>query len=181
MAEIAIKDNGSGRELRLDPYQHSHQLTVGRTHIRLDKNGAVVRKTLRCGLPVSVAVPSKAFKGVAAKAVEDETGNMTVSLELMHHDPELSIPLLKASDMDDIAADWHSWSRLMRLPMLVIDLDGEATPAQKMLGAIMVEDPIVRRKRITSVKHRPYFLRRRKAGAIGKIERLTAREIIARQ
>ena len=181
MAEIAIKDNGAGREMRLDPYQTSHRVSFGSTSVKLDRHGAVVRKTLRCGLPLSMAVPARVFKGVAARAVEDETGTVTVSLELLHHDPELCIPLLFAHDMDDVAADWHSWSRLMRLPMLVVDLEGQATPAQKMLGELMVEDPIERRKRITSVKRRPYFLRRRKSGVVGDVEKLTAAEIIARR
>ena len=180
MAETAIKEYGAGRNMRLDPYQNSHHLVFGATTVKLDRNGAVVRKTLRCGLPMSMAVPAKAFKGVAARAVEDEKGTMTVSLELLHHDPELCVPLLHAHDMDDISADWHSWSRLMRLPMLVVDLEGEPSPAQRLLGALMVEDPLERRKRITSARHRPYFLRRRKPGVVGKVEKLTANEIIAR-
>lgn len=180
MAEIAIKDNGAGRTLRLDPYQISHQLRIGSTTFRLDRNGAVVRKTLRCGLPLSMAVPARAYKGVAARAIEDENGKLTVSLELLHHDPELCIPLLHANDMDDISADWHSWSRLLRLPMLIVDIGGQPTPVQHMLGELLVEDPIERRRRITTPKHRPNFMRRRKVGVIGTVEKLTAAEIIAR-
>lgn len=180
MAEFAISEPGAGRRMRLDPYVNSHQLQIGNKTYKLDRNGAVVRKTLRCGLPMSVAVPAKAFKGVAARAIEDENGNTTVSLELLHHDPELCIPLLYANDMDDISADWHSWSRLLRLPMLILDLQGEPTPVQRMLGDLLVEDPIERRKRITSIKRRPFFLRRRKTGVVGNVERLSAHEIIAR-
>ena len=106
---------------------------------------------------------------------------MTVTLELLHHDPELCVPLLYANDMIDVAADWHSWSRLMKLPMLLIGLDGETTPVQNMLGKIMVETPWERRKRITAIKYRPNFLRRRKPGVVGKVEKLTAAEIIARR
>ncbi len=181
MAKIAIKQNGAGRKMRLDPYQVSHQLEVGSTSFKLNRNGAVVRKTMGCGLPLSMAVPAKAFKGIAARAVEDEKGELTVSLELLHHDPELCIPLLHAHDMDDISADWHSWSRLLRLPMLIVDLEGDASPTQQMLGNLMVEDPVERRKRITTLKRRPNFLRRRKPGVVGEIEKLTAAEIIARR
>ncbi|MEM9329822.1 MAG: DUF6101 family protein [Pseudomonadota bacterium] len=173
--------NGAGRALRLDPYQKQHKLEFGNKSYKIDTKGAVVRKTLSCGLPMTIAVPATAFKGVAARAIEDDQGNVIVTLELLHHDPELCIPLLYANDMDDIAADWHSWSRLMKLPMLLVGLEGEPTPVQNLLGDIMLETPWERRKRITAVKHRPNFLRRRKPGTIGDVEKLTAAEIIARR
>lgn len=180
MANLA-KETGSSCALRLDPYQSSHRLSVGSKSWKLDRNGAVVKKTLTCGLPVTMAVPTRAFKGVAARAVEDQNGEMTVTLELLHNDPELCVPLLYANDMSDIAADWHSWSRLMKLPMLIVGLEGETTEVQQMLGEIMVEAPWERRKRITAIKHRPNFLRRRKEGVVGKVERISAEELIARR
>ncbi len=171
---------GAGRRLRLDPYQPQHSLTVGASHFKLDRNGLVLKRTLDCGLPLSIAVPARAFEGVAARAVESETGEITVTLELKHRDPALCVPLLYANDMDDISADWHSWSRLMKLPMLVIDAENRTTALTRQLGALMVESPIGRRKRLSGVRHRPNFLRRRKPGMIGPVETLTPAEIIAR-
>lgn len=181
MAHLATQETGSSRGLRLDPYQSSHQLNVGDKSYKISRNGVVVKKTMRIGKEMAIAVPSKAFKGIAARAIEDENGLVTVTLELLHHDPELCVPLLYANDMDDIAADWHSWSRLMKLPMLVVDLDNNPTAVTKQLGELKVEDPIARRKRITTVKHRSNFLRRRKMGFVGKVEKLTAAELIARR
>ena len=123
----------------------------------------------KCGLPLSFALPAKSFKGIAAQAVEHEDGSKIVSLELHHSDPELCIPLLIADNLDDIAADWHSWSRLMKLPMLVIGEDGLSQPVRDELGMVMVESPIARRKRITAYKPRPWFLKRRKTGVIGEV------------
>lgn len=181
MAHLAKQETGSGRGLRLDPYHTSHQLSVGDKSYKISRNGVVVKKTMRIGNEMTMAVPAKAFKGVAARAIEDENGVVTVTLELLHHDPELCVPLLYANDMDDIAADWHSWSRLMKLPMLVVDLENNPTAVTKQLGALMIEDPIARRKRITTVRHRPNFLRRRKMGVVSKVEKLTAAELIARR
>ena len=182
MATIARQDEDrAGRRMRLDPYEKQHKIELGNKSYKIDTHGAVVRKTLSCGLPMTMAVPAKAFKGVAARAVEDAHGNVTVTLELLHHDPELCVPLLYAHDMSDVAADWHSWSRLMKLPMLIIGVDGIPTAVQNLLGKIMVEAPWERRKRITAIKHRPNFLRRRKAGIVGNVEKLTAAEIIARR
>jgi len=179
MANLA-NTNGASRGLRLDPYQSQHQLSVGDKSFKLDTNGAVIKKMLTCGLPVTIAVPAKAFKGVAARAIENEDGTMTVTLELQHHDPELCVPLLYANDMNDISADWHSWSRLMKLPMLLVDIDNNTTPITRQLGDIMVEAPWERRKRITTVKRRPKFMRRRKMGVVGNVEKLNAADILAR-
>lgn len=178
---LAANQTGTGRKMRLDPYKGTHHLEIGNKSYKVDTKGAVVRKMLSCGLPVTLAVPARAFKGVAARAVEGENGKAIVTLELLHHDPELCVPLLYANDMTDIAADWHSWSRMMSLPMLLVGLDGEPSPVQHTLGQIMVEDPWERRKRITAIKHRPNFLRRRKTGIVGAVEKLSAAEIIARR
>ncbi len=181
MAQLAKQETGSGRSLRLDPYLGSHQLNLGDKPYKVSRNGVVVKKTMRIGNEMTIAVPSKAFKGVAARAIEDANGVVTVSLELLHHDPELCVPLLYANDMDDIAADWHSWSRLMKLPMIVVDLENNPTAVTKQLGDLMIEDPIARRKRITTIKHRPNFMRRRKMGDVGEVQKLTAAELIARR
>ncbi len=181
MANLA-KENGASpsTSFRLDPYQVSHLLNVGNKSYKLDRNGAVVTKTLSCGLEMRLAVPSAAYEGIAARAVEDNAGNMVVTLELMHKDPSLCVPLLFANDMEDIAADWHSWSRLLKLPMLLIGVDGQPTAVQNMLGELMVSTPRERRRRITTVRHRPNFLRRRKMGVVGVVEKLTPADIIAR-
>lgn len=69
----------------------------------------------------------------------------------------------------------------MRLPMLIIEADGMAQPVKNELGAVMIEDPIARRKRITAIKHRPWFARRRKLGSVSEVTKLSAAEIIARK
>ncbi len=180
MAKLA-NHGGASQKLRLDPYQGSHKLEVGETSYKVDTKGAVVRKTLGCGLPLTMAVPAKAFKGVAARAIQTKDGATIVTLELLHHDPELCVPLLYANDMSDIAADWHSWSRMMGLPMLLLGLDGKPTAVQETLGKIMVETPWERRKRITVLKRRPNFLRRRKIGVVSEVEKISAAELIARR
>ena len=173
-----------GTAMRIDPYglNGRHTFTREDTSYTIDRMGVSVKKRLaRSGLPLSLALPARAFRGVAARTVECEDGSFAVMLELHHRDPQLCVPLLVADNMDDIAADWHSWSRLMKLPMLVIGADDTAQPVTEQLGAIMVENPVDRRKRITSVKHRPWFLRRRRVvRVVGEVERLTADEIIAR-
>lgn len=170
--------------MRIDPYSISERVTCTRadgTSYTIDRAGVSFKHVMRrSGLRVSVALPSNAFKGVAARIVEHGEGCHTVILELHHHDPELCVPVLVADDLDDIAADWHSWSRIMKLPMLMIGMDNVAEPVRQELGLVMIEDPAARRKRITQPRHRPWFLRLRKKGSIGPVERIGAEEIIAR-
>ncbi len=183
MANGAI-EYGEGREMRLDPFHLPHKVTFDRKDglsYSIDRNGAVMKRELTCGLPVSMALPVWAFQGVAARALQNEDGSTSVSLVLYHHDADCCLPVLISDNLDDIAADWHAWSRMLKLPMLMIGADDEANPVREQLGAIMVEAPLERRKRFGWLKHRPNFLRRRKVGVVGKVERISAAEIIARR
>lgn len=169
--------------LRLDPYRLPQKISHERhgASWSIDRHGVVLKRRLpQSGLPVAVALPARCFKGVAARAVENADGTTTVTLELHHHDAALCVPLLVATDFDDIAADWHSWSRLMRLPMLIAGDQGEMSPVRKLLGEIMVDPTLDRRKRFGALKHRPWFLRRRKAGMVGPVVRISGEELIAR-
>src|SRR5690606_10620600 len=140
-----------------------------------------MRRVLKnSGLPVSVALPARAFQGVAARAMEDGDGAVTVTLELLHRDPQLSVPLLVASDLDDVAADWRAWSEAYRLPMLLIEADGVARTLEESLGLVRKGPPVERRKGRVSTQRRPRFLARRKAGDLGVRLVVGGHEIIAR-
>ncbi|MFZ1813356.1 MAG: DUF6101 family protein [Rhizobiaceae bacterium] len=180
---IAPKPVWAGRHMRLDPYSMPHRLEmdVNDLSYSIDRQGAVMKRTLTCGLPVSMALPVRSFKGVAARAIENADGSVTVTLELHHHDADLCVPLLVSDDLDDIAADWHAWSRLLRLPMLIVGADSKAVPVRQQLGEIMVDPAYPRRKRFSTLKHRPWFLRRRKPGVIGEIVKISGEELIARR
>ena len=122
-----LKPVWAGCELRLDPFRLPQAVTyatrddLGDVTFTIDHRGATVRRVLeKSRLPVTLVMPAKAFQGVAARAIEDGDGNVTVTLELLHADPALSVPLLVAHDLDDVAADWRAWSDAYRLPMLLI-------------------------------------------------------------
>jgi hypothetical protein len=171
-------------DFRIDPWRLPMHVTNGQTDATafiLDRQGATVRKRLSCGLRLSMALPMRAFRGIAARAIETAPGKCRVSLELHHLDPDLCVPLLAADDFDDIAADWHAWSRLLKLPMLIVDRDNLAQPVTHYLGLMMVRPPLQRRKRYGALKHRPWFLRRRKSGRVGEVTRIGGSEIIARR
>lgn len=150
--------------------------------ISLDERGAVMRKVLpSSGLPLSIALPARAFKGVAARAIDHGDGEVTVTLELHHDDPDLCVPLLVAHDLSDIAADWRAWSEAYRIPMLMVEADGVARPLDNHIGDVKTHSIVPRRRHSLHAKRRPRFLMRRTTGSLGVMMKIDGSEIIARR
>jgi hypothetical protein len=183
-----LKPVWAGRNMRLDPFRLPQAVTyatrddISDVVFTIDYRGAVIRRTLeQSGLPVTIALPSRVFRGVAARALEDSDGNVTVTLELLHADPSLSVPLLVAHDLDDVAADWRAWADAYRLPMLLIEADGVARTLEESLGECIKTLPAQeRRPRRIAANRRPRFLARRKCGDLGLRLVVSGEEIIAR-
>jgi hypothetical protein len=182
-----LKPHWAGRNMRLDPFRLPQVVSYatrdeqGDVTFVIDKRGAVIRRVLKLsGLPVTIHLPARAFQGVAARAMEDSEGNVTVTLELMHNDPQLSVPLLVADDLDDVAADWRAWADEYRLPMLLVEADGVARTLEESLGAVKTA-PVKPRKRPVAQKRRPRFLARRKTGNLGLRLVIGGDEIISRE
>ena len=186
--QTGLKPVWAGRNMRLDPFRLPQAVSYatrdeqGDVTFMIDQRGAVIRRILeKSGLPVTILLPARAFRGVAARALEDPEGNVTVTLELLHNDPQLSVPLLVADDLDDIAADWRTWAEEYRLPMLLIEGDGIARTLEESLGAVKTAPIKQRRKRSASQPRRPRFLARRKTGDLGLRLIIGGEEIIARE
>jgi hypothetical protein len=155
--------------------------SVSDVSITLDNRGAVLRKVLAAsGLPLSFALPARAFKGVAARAIDHGNGEVTVTLELHHDDADLCIPLLVAHDLCDIAADWRKWSEAYGIPMLMVEADGVARPLEEHLTNIANKNSQPRRRHSYFAERRPRFLVRRTVGSMGIAMKIDGQEIIAR-
>lgn len=183
-----LKPVWAGRPLRLNPFHlpqvvsYASRDDLGDVSFTITERGAVMRRWLTLSaLPISVALPARAFKGVAARAVEDEEGAITVTLELLHADPQLSVPLLVAHDLEDVAADWRAWSEAYGLPMLLVEEDGVARPLEETLGEVKVAATKNRRQGRATYRRRPRFLARRRTGGLGMRLVIEGREIIARR
>lgn len=187
MTNTVLKPDWAETTLRLDPSRFPQQVTYalhgasGNVSITLDERGAVLRKILpSSGLPLSIAMPARVFRGVAARAIDHGDGRVTVTLELHHDDPDLCIPLLVAHDLCDIAADWRSWAAAYRIPMLMVEADGVARPLEEHLGEVRAQDAKPRRRHSFFADRRPRFLVRRSTGALGVAMKIKGKEIIAR-
>ncbi|MEL6946110.1 MAG: DUF6101 family protein [Pseudomonadota bacterium] len=185
-----LQPHGRGwgvQTLRMNPYAlpQSVQFAAvsnsanGDVLYTVDHGGAVMKRTLSCGLPVSMSVPKACFEGVVARTFETDSGETSVSLELLHSDIALSVPLCVSKSLEEVAADWHSWSNTLGLPMLLEDERGVLVTVKQRAG-VESRTAKPRRRRIAGVRHRPNFLRRRRTPMIGPVEVLRAEEIIAR-
>ncbi len=187
MTNTVVKPTWAGATLRLDPARFPQQVTyalretTGDVTITIDERGAVLRKILpSSGLPLSFALPARAFKGVAARAIDHGDGEVTVTLELHHEDPDLCIPLLVAHDLCDIAADWRGWSDAYGIPMLMVEADGVARPLEDHIGDVRIRSTQPRRRHSYFAARRPRFLVRRTTGNLGVTMKISGKEIIAR-
>ncbi len=178
----------AGSNMRLDPYRlpqvvtYAHSDEFGDVLFTIDHRGATIKRRLKnARLPVSIAIPACAFRGVAARAIEEDDGEVTVTLELLHADDTLSVPLLVASDLDDVAADWRAWSEAYGLPMMLVEADGVARVLEDTIGERQQPPVHERRQGSTSVRRRPRFLARRKCGELGLRLVVKGEEIIARK
>jgi hypothetical protein len=188
MSNTVLKPAWAGATLRLDPTRFPQQVTYALRDtsedvvITIDARGAVLRKILpSSGLPLSFALPARAFKGVAARAIDHGNGEVTVTLELHHDDPDLCIPLLVAHDLCDIAADWRSWAEAFHIPMLMVEADGIARPLENHIGDVRTHAAKPRRRHSYFADRRPRFLVRRTTGKLGVTMKIEGKEIIARR
>ena len=181
---------GSSRALRLDPYTlpvryaardsradgEIRQVEIGRERVVLRRRVA--------GIPMNVGVPIAEFSGVSMKLLPPEGEEpAVVAVTLEHRDHALSVPLYMASDGSDAAAEWKSWSRVLGLPMLVVEADGALREPFRRIGRIGIGSPSPRRRRRSVLRRRrPSIPLRRKPGRPGATPTLYRgeREIIAR-
>jgi hypothetical protein len=181
---------GSRRDSRLDPFTLPVRFAVrdkaADEHVRyveLTRERVVVRRAVR-GIKMAVNLPVAAYLGVALRMEPPEGGTPgAVAIVLEHRDHALSLPLFRADDGIDIVAEWQSWARVLRMPLLVADPDGRLREAFDRIGAIRVATPAPRRRRRSAIRQRrPSILLRRKVGRslAGAAVHRDEREIIAR-
>ena len=195
-----VKPKWAARAIRLDPFKLPQNVSHGavkhqemdgsKFSLTLDHDGATLYRVNEQGRTVEYMLPTKAFMGITARTFENEDGTTTVTLELMHENKALSIPLLSSSEMNDVAADWHAWSRALKLPMFIQESDGQIVKIKNNTIASSANAPQSRRRRSFAINHRPKFAINRKMGnhkmgtasttTISSITRLSAADIIAR-
>jgi hypothetical protein len=175
---------GSSRAYRLDP----HALPV-RGVLRkgdavpvtfiIEPDRAIVTRPVTAGATITQAMPLAEFLGVAVSMDPvGDNGDVRGSVALLHRDAELSLPVVVSSDPEILSADWQAWARVLGLRLLIIGQDGSI--GEPLARGIAMAPQKPRRRHSYFAKRRPRFLTRRKTGRTPEGERLTGREIIAR-
>jgi hypothetical protein len=178
---------GSGRSARLDPFALPVRFPAqdagadGQTRqVELDRDRVVLRRAVR-GMRMKIRLPVEAFIGITL--VSADASGLTASVLLDHADPALSVPLLEDTALEDAAAIWRAWGRVLGLPLWRRDPDGETAMVKAGRRTLATGlDTGRRRRRGTIKKRRPSILMRRKPGrhvALCAVHR-GEREIIAR-
>ena len=168
---------------RLDPFALPVSFAVPSTgRLPGEANSATVSRDIvaivgRSGVR---STPTASYRGIAVRMQPTEAGSLAVLVELNHADPDLSVTLMSADDLVDVAADWKAWSRCLGLPMLLIEADGSITRPVMTLGPIEVAAPKPRRMHSYFANRRPRFLARRKTGWNREQSPVSGAEIIAR-
>lgn len=181
---------GSSRALRLDPYTLPVRYAARDSRadgeirqVELDRERVTLRRAV-AGIPMNVGVPVAEFRGVSMRLLPPEGEEpAAVAVMLEHRDPALSVPVFMASDGSEAAAEWKSWSRVLGLPLLVVEADGALREPFQRIGRIGVGAPSPRRRRRSALKRRrPSILMRRKPGrpSVDPCIYRGEREIIAR-
>lgn len=178
----------SGTGFRIDPQslpvRFQADMAGARAAVRatvaMDGERIVIDRTVGGCKPLTIAMPISDFKGVAVRIEPDVTaGAIRAELVLYHADPALRVPLMVADRVDDLAADWQAWGRILCLPLLIVEPDGRISCPAQRLGRLPVDPSQPRRRRSMLGKRRPRILmRRKKGGTVGPV--IEGREIIAR-
>ena len=127
---------------------------------------AVVIARRMAGIAMRVRVPLASYRGVALSVAGPGAGEPVHRLELLHHDPDLTIPLIEAADVSEIAVEWAAWARSLSLPRLVERTPGEL---ETLEDAPAGSSPLPRRRGSALAKRRTRFSRRRKMGALQRL------------
>jgi Family of unknown function (DUF6101) len=163
------KPVGSSRSERLDPLALPVRFMASDAgaderlrQVELTREHVVLRRAVR-GIHMQLNIRVTAFLGVALRLIPCEAGAPDlVTIWLEHRDSALSVPLYAAPDGDDVAAEWQLWGRVLRLPLLVADVDGTLHAPFAHIGPLRIAAPTPRRRRRSAVKaRRPSILMRR--------------------
>ncbi|MEL6201856.1 MAG: DUF6101 family protein [Pseudomonadota bacterium] len=177
----------AGHEFRLDPTRlpqrmsYAARIDGAEVDITVSERGATLKKRLDVsGLPLNIALPNKAFRGVAARAAETGPESAIVTLELLHEDENLCVPLRVGHELGAIVKDWQLWAEILNLPMMIIDSDGVARTLDESAAKVITGKNNARRHHAMFANRRPRFLARRRLGNLGVRVIVEGEEIIAR-
>jgi hypothetical protein len=155
------------------PLQATHETPLTRSDARSDdhcrevafRGQSVVIARRVAGIAMRVRVPLASYRGLALWLAEEGQAGAVHKLELVHRDPDLSIPLFEAEDATAAAVEWDAWAQSLSLPRLFGCAPGQLEPTPTSAATL----PLPRRRGSLVGRRRTRFSRRRKIGALARL------------
>src|SRR4051794_41695800 len=82
-----------------------------------------------------IAFAARLVPGRQAVAWHGRAGRNPAQIELLHRDPDLSVPLLEAADPRLIASEWCAWANSLSLPRLFENFPADCAPGESPVAA----------------------------------------------
>ncbi len=132
--------------------------------VEVARESVLIRRAV-AGVSMSIRIASSAYRGVTLRITGLADGRFHYETVLLHHDPDLSVPLAAGEDPAEVENQWREWVRFLRLPALVGRT--EAADVEVNIDGVDIarRGPGPRRWGRTATSRRPRFLTRRKVGA----------------
>jgi hypothetical protein len=134
--------------------------------IAFGRSSVVIARRI-AGIAMQVRVPLASYRGVAlsvASSGEGE-GEALHRIELLHRDPDLSVPLFEARDVTEVAGEWNAWAQSLSLPRLLEGAEGQLESVDPAAAV----SPAPRRRGSAVAKRRTRFSRRRRMGTLQRL------------
>lgn len=150
----------------------------GARRVRVTRHDILIARRL-AGIAMVITVPTSAYRGVALDVRAAGDGGASYRLSLAHRDPDLDVVLAETRDSGAAAADWRYWASFLDLPRLA-GAEGDLSALERPQDARAKTLAPPRRQGSATLKRRPRFLSRRKAGDAARLQAVFTdeREII---
>jgi hypothetical protein len=136
--------------------------------IAFGRSSVVIARRI-AGIAMEVRVPLASYRGVAlsvASSGEGEgEGEALHRIELLHRDPDLSVPLFEAHDVTEVGGEWNAWAQSLSLPRLLEGAEGQL----ESFDPAAAISPAPRRRGSAVAKRRTRFSRRRRIGTLQRL------------
>jgi hypothetical protein len=158
--------------------QRDRRADAGERRVQVTGSDILISRRL-AGISMMIAVPIKAYRGVALAVEPAASGGASYRLSLAHRDPDLDVILAETRDGGAVAADWKYWASFLDLPRLS-GKDGAVEPLQGPPAGAPAKDMRARRRNAGVAKRRTRFARRRKQGDLARADAVFSgeREIV---
>ncbi len=151
-------------------------------HILIGSHSVLVRRVILGKVISQKRLAMSMFQGIALRISTYGSGDglyYEISINLHHETESYCIPLYKANDMDITSARLQSWSRRLKIPILLPALEGGWKQANTPIGRLVMKPAFQRNPRRMLASRKAILPAYRETCQLDLSKRVTGREISA--